>query len=33
MQEVKPEHIKKFRRLAKEMGKLMREICAYNPEN
>ncbi len=32
MQEIKPEHIKKFRKLAKEMDKLMREICAYNPE-
>lgn len=32
MSEIKPEHIKKFERLAKDLDKLMREICAYNPE-
>ena len=32
MSEIRPEHIKKFRKLAREMDKLMREICTYNEE-
>lgn len=32
MNDIKPEHIKQFKKLARAMDKLMREICAYNPE-
>ena len=32
MNEIKPEHVKRFRKLAKQLDKLMREICDYNPE-
>lgn len=32
MDDIKPEHIKKFQKLAREMDKLMREICEYNPK-
>ena len=30
--DIKPEHIKEFRKLARAMDKLMRKICEYNPE-
>lgn len=32
MNEIKPEHIKKFEKLAREMNKLMGEITVYNRE-
>ena len=32
MTEIKEDHIKKFKSLARSMDKLMREICKYNPE-
>ena len=32
MNDIKPEHIKKFRKLAKQLNNLMQEICEYNPE-
>jgi len=32
MQDIKPEHIKRFRRYARQLNKLMEEITKYNPE-
>lgn len=32
MTDIKPEHIKKFKSLSKQLNKLMQEICKYNPD-
>jgi len=32
MNDIKPEHVARFRRYARQMNKLMNEITKYNPE-